>query len=244
MPKTLDQPQTTLYQRLAEIAATLTVDKNGHMTEGGKYDYIKHTDLISALKPILKENGIAIIPLRSEVIEASEYKTGSGKLGRHIRLKVTYRVVDIWTGEGFEIEGPGESADTGDKGTQKAVTSAEKYLYMRLFKVVEDAHDTDGILAPEGVKDGNDSPRPAAGSQPIPHGNSANEAELDRLRVLSKSMEKPWAEPILKARLERFGFAETVKAMQEAGATGEITATIPPPPPPPSPVSVAESQAA
>jgi hypothetical protein len=240
-PKPTDPPGPNLYERLADIAGSLQVAKNGHMTEGGKYDYIKHEDLVGALKPILKEHGIVILPLQSEIIEATEFRRANGGLGRHIRIKVTYRVVDVLTGVSIELQGLGESADTGDKGTQKAVTSAEKYLYMRLFKVVEDAMDTDGIQAPEGVKD---APAGAQnGSTPIPQGNGVNSNELDKLIAISATMPTPWATPVLKARLERFGFDKTKAELIEKGATatGEI---VPPPPPaaippPPAPEAAA-----
>lgn len=245
MSKDLDDPRLAkgrlnLYQRLADIAGTLHVDKNGQMTEAGRYSFIKHEDLIEALKSILQTNGIVILPEEVEMIAATEYKTARGALGRHVRIKVVYRIVDAWDPSvSFTVEALGEAADTQDKGTQKAGTSAEKYLYMRLLKITEGGQDSDAIAVEEGVV-AETAPRPAPGSQPIPQGNGASSVDLDRLKVLASSMATPWAEPVLKARLERFGFDVVRADLIKAGATGEIQASAPiPPPPPPAPAEVA-----
>ena len=48
---------------------------------------------------------------------------------------VTYKFVDIESGESIGDFACGQGADKGDKGVYKAITGAIKYVYMKTFNI-------------------------------------------------------------------------------------------------------------
>ena len=153
-PIVMERPGVpNIYQKIAAISASLgAIQKDGTYDggqRGGSYKFISHAALMGHLRNELARHNVVIIP---EVIEANtegreKHSTYNGQervsFERRVTVRMLFTVVDGDDPESkFTAQWSGEGIDAGDKGTQKAGTSAEKYFLFKLFKV-SDKDDPD-----------------------------------------------------------------------------------------------------
>jgi len=124
----------------AGIAKT---DRNEH----GRYNFRGIDAVQNALAPILAEHGLLIIPNVTSDIH-KETQTSGGKTTNHWSVGVEYTFINA-SGEGngeykHVTTFVGEAYDTSDKGLNKALTAAYKYMLFEVFHIpVEGSHDAD-----------------------------------------------------------------------------------------------------
>lgn len=120
-----------LVSKLAEILGAVgNVPKQGR-NAAQKYDYMRETDLVEKVRPMLAERRIMLI-LNTVEHERSEIRAGWSLTV--ITVEGTW--YDGETGESLPAgRWIGYGADSGDKGVYKAMTGAEKYLLMKTFLV-------------------------------------------------------------------------------------------------------------
>jgi len=143
--------RVNLYQKIAAISAGLgAIQKDGDFDGGGvKYKFISHAALMGHLRSELARHNIVIVPEIVEAVTTEREKNtewqGKAKVSmeRRVTTRMLFTVIDGDDPETrFTAQWAGEGIDSGDKATQKAATSGEKYLYMKLFKV-SDKDDPD-----------------------------------------------------------------------------------------------------
>ena len=117
------------------------VQKKG--SQGLRYTYAGEAALISAIRPVMVENGLFVYPY-SVQYEKSEYTTKNGAVMNHAIVIVTYRFAHI-SGETFDVTVTGEGSDSGDKAFNKAMTGAYKYAMRQTF-CIETGDDPDSAL--------------------------------------------------------------------------------------------------
>lgn len=160
-----------LWQKLAVITGDIgAIEKDGSYSggqAGGSYKFISQAQLVAKLRHELKKHRVVIEPsmvsaTTETITRVTEYNGRQvEKVSRRIVCEMEFRVVngDDPT-QHFTARWFGEAIDSGDKGTQKAATSAEKYFLMKLFKV-SDQDDPDAEGEEDGEEDGEEAPRPA-----------------------------------------------------------------------------------
>jgi hypothetical protein len=123
-----------LYPRLAAITAAV-----GWVAEDGKhfqgYRYASKDAILAALKPLLQQYPIAIIP---RVVKREDIEAGQSRQGNPItltRIEVEYTLVDPETGEVATIPWWGEALDGEGKGLTKALAAALKTFVINLFQI-------------------------------------------------------------------------------------------------------------
>lgn len=122
------QAQKSLAFKLAGIMARLNrLPKNGY-NSFHNYRYTEEADLMDALRPLLAENKIVVVP---SVLGYE--KDGDKKQFTRVHLRLVF--IDGETGERIESEWWGEAQDSGDKGLYKAYTGAMKYAMFKTFLV-------------------------------------------------------------------------------------------------------------
>ena len=174
-----------LYQKIAQITEAIGIigkDANAPQQMGG-YAFTSHGMVIGHLRHELTSRNVVIRPSGEELLrfEVTEKKTtvmqGNVPVEKvsftyHSVIKYRFTVIDgddpsvffddFWIGEGM---------DNGDKGIQKAGTSAEKYYLMKLFKMGDkddpDGIDTDGTTRTESQSA--TLTKPAAAKPPTPY---------------------------------------------------------------------------
>lgn len=135
-----------IFQRMSAITAELqTVAKNLTVSTGknNSYKAVSERDVIDAVKPIEFKHGVYSYPYAREVLESeileseNEYQ---GKVTKKTtffsRIKTTYRFVNMDKPDEFiDMVTFAEGIDSGDKGSGKAMTYADKYALMKAYKI-------------------------------------------------------------------------------------------------------------
>lgn len=124
-----------IFAALMAVQAELKAPKNQH-NSFGKYDYRSAEDIIEAVKPLLKDNGL-FLNMSDDIV----------LIGDRYYVKATVKVVDVVTGESVQTsalaresaqkKGMDESQVTGT-----ASSYARKYALNGLF-AIDDNRDAD-----------------------------------------------------------------------------------------------------
>lgn len=124
-----------IFAALMAVQAELKAPKGQH-NSFGKYDYRSAEDIIEAVKPLLKENGL-FLNMSDEVV----------LVGDRYYIKATVKVVDVVTGESVQTSALAREA-AQEKGmdesqvTGTASSYARKYALNGLF-AIDDNRDAD-----------------------------------------------------------------------------------------------------
>jgi len=128
-----------LFQKLQIISEKVGyVAKNIDIAVGAtKYKAVGELDVITAVKPVEVEFGIFSYPTKHEVVESKELEKANGRVEQFVRVKTTYRFVDIDNpAEFIETTALGDGVDSGDKASGKAQTYADKYALLKAYKIM------------------------------------------------------------------------------------------------------------
>lgn len=120
--------------KLARIMAGLPELKPEGENKHFGYSYIKDTQVSGALRKRLADERLMIIP---DVIseEWVETETARGGTSWVTKMHIRFTVIDGDSGDETTGSGFGYGDDSGDKGANKAFTSALKYWLLKLFQI-------------------------------------------------------------------------------------------------------------
>ena len=124
-----------IYAALMAVQADLKAPKGQH-NSFGKYDYRSAEDIIEAVKPLLKNNGL-FLNMSDEVV----------LVGERYYIKATVKVVDVVTGESVQTSALAREAAQKKGMDESQVTGtassyARKYALNGLF-AIDDTKDAD-----------------------------------------------------------------------------------------------------
>ena len=144
-PESIDIKSMNIFQRVAAITAELgTVAKNLSVKAGGgSYKAVSERDIIDAVKPLEEKYRVYSYPSAREIIDdeiLEGEKTYNGSTTKtttfFTRIQTVYTFVNIdEPKETFSTIVFSEGIDTGDKGSGKAMTYADKYALMKAYKI-------------------------------------------------------------------------------------------------------------
>lgn len=105
------------------------VGKRGQFGQEGtsnsyKFRGVDHA--LNAFGPACRLHGVLVLPIRTEA-GYRDVKTSGGKNSRECTVTVTYKIIGP-TGDHIEVQSVGESMDSADKGTAKALSTALRSL--------------------------------------------------------------------------------------------------------------------
>ncbi|RJQ53414.1 MAG: hypothetical protein C4521_07730 [Actinobacteria bacterium] len=150
-------PPKALARKLSEVMGLVeTIQKRGYNEHFG-YWFATEVDVASAVRQGLSERGIMIFP----AVVGDELRTIETRNGTQTITKVHMRFtfVDSETGEMFTVPWLGEGMDGQDKGINKAIVSAVKYLLLKTF-LIPTGDDTENEGDPErSVYRGQEKPK-------------------------------------------------------------------------------------
>lgn len=135
-----------IFQRMLAIESELsTIAKNLTVSTGksNSYKAVSERDVIDNVKPIEAKHGVYSYPLEREVIESnileseSTYNGNTTKKSTFMtRIKTVYRFVNVDSpNEYVDTVVFSEGIDSQDKGSGKAMTYADKYALMKMYKI-------------------------------------------------------------------------------------------------------------
>lgn len=128
----------TIQKKLAEKG----IDK-AHYNDQQKYNFRGIDDVYNALANLLAENGLCIIPyVVNRTCEAKTTKTGGNLF--FTTVEVEYTLISSRDGSQIKCKTFGEAMDSGDKSTNKAMSTAYKYMCFQVFCIpTEGDNDSD-----------------------------------------------------------------------------------------------------
>ena len=170
-----------IFAALMAVQAELKAPKNQH-NSFGKYDYRSAEDIIEAVKPLLKENGL-FLNMSDDIV----------LIGDRYYVKATVKVVDVVTGESVQTSALAREAAQKKGMDESQVTGtassyARKYALNGLF-AIDDNRDAD---TNEYARQTSQN---AAGAHPMRNAYTSKGLANDELRskamhALSKEMQR------------------------------------------------------
>lgn len=141
----------TIHVLMGQVMAEIQPVAKSKLNQQQNYAFRGIDDAMAAVHDALIKYGVFFVP---EVV-ASEYVTRTTKSGTEmqvVRLQVAYRFYGPG-GDCIAAVGMGEAMDSGDKATQKAMSSALKYVLFHTFCIVteETEHDDLDYSPPVGA---------------------------------------------------------------------------------------------
>lgn len=135
-----------IYQKMSAVTSELqTVAKNliVQQTKTSYYRAVSERDVLDAVKPLEAKYGIYSYPSSRDILESNMLESESEYQGKVVkkttfmtRIKTVYRFVNIDNPEEFvETITFAEGIDSQDKGSGKAMTYADKYALMKVYKI-------------------------------------------------------------------------------------------------------------
>lgn len=147
--KDIDVMPRTLAAKILKVSEEIGCVKKGKAPAGGvNFEYQGWEAVMPAVRNACLNNGLCLVP--SFTLISAERAEKNGKLWTFVYVAMSLLIKDAETGESIVMEFIGESAGVDDKGVQKAITSATKYAYLKLFQIptVDDAKDDPDGHAP------------------------------------------------------------------------------------------------
>jgi len=135
-----------VYKAISAVQGEMAVvgiskDRTNH--QGSGYQFRGIDDVLNALAPILAKHKLVIMP-RAIRREMTERTSKAGGALFYVTLEVEYDFISAVDGSMHTAKGIGEAMDSGDKGTNKAMSAAYKYVCFQAFCIpTEGDNDTD-----------------------------------------------------------------------------------------------------
>ncbi len=124
----------------AAMEEVQAVGKDGRNTQQG-YDFRGVDQVVNAVGPIFRKHRIIPVPHHC-VAQYRDVRTSNDKPSREVTVSATYRFYGP-AGDYIEALVPGESMDSGDKGTPKAMSVAYRIALLQLLCIPTNDPDPD-----------------------------------------------------------------------------------------------------
>lgn len=98
----------------------------GKPNQNGSYQFRGVDAALNAFGPACRLHGVLVLPVKTEAAYR-DVKTSTGKPSRECTVTVTYRIIGP-AGDHIEVQSVGESMDSADKGTAKALSTSLRSL--------------------------------------------------------------------------------------------------------------------
>ena len=136
-----------VYQAINAVQGAMSkigIAKNQRNTQGSGYNFRGIDDVYNALSPLLAEHGLCILPrMVHRVCEERQSRSGGALF--YVTVEAEFDFVCAEDGSKHTVRTFGEAMDSGDKGTNKAMSAAYKYAAFQAFAIpTEGDNDADG----------------------------------------------------------------------------------------------------
>ena len=212
----MSEAAVSVHQAWAAVMGDVQAVRKGDRNSQHNFNFRGIDAVMNAVGPAMRRHGVYCAPVRIEPQWRDAMTTG-GKPARECLLVVTFRVTGP-AGDWFEGQAPGESLDSGDKATPKAMSVAYRTFLLQSLTIPTDDPDPDSHSYEREV-----SPRLSA---PEPNPNAAP-SQRERARMFALAGQKFAADEDFKAWLADKGFHGSRKdltALQTAWVTNQLKA--------------------
>lgn len=160
-----------IYEAMANVMKEISpIAKDKKMDSGSiRYKFRGIDDVYNKLQPLLAREGIFIVPY---MVERMQQAMSDRLIKVFCRMRYYFYCAD---GSYIASEVVGESNDTSDKGTNKCMSIAIKYVLFQMFCIpTEDMSDPDSVMIENG------SGREAAREAAQENGSRSGKAQAKR----------------------------------------------------------------
>jgi hypothetical protein len=135
-----------VYQAINAVQtelASIGISKSSRNSQGAGYNFRGIDAVYNVLSSIMAKNGLCIIPrMLSRISEERVSKAGGALF--YITVEAEFDLVSAEDGSKHTARTFGEAMDSGDKGTNKAMSAAYKYMAFQTFAIpTEGDNDAD-----------------------------------------------------------------------------------------------------
>jgi hypothetical protein len=164
-PKGVEGPK--IYPAICSIIGDIGAIAKNKKNQKQGFMYRGIDDVMNALQPMLAKYHVFVVPtVLEQYREDGTTKAGGVSHLSIFKIKYTFYAED---GSFIESVTVGESADTGDKGSNKAMAIAFKYALFQVFCIpTEEMPDPDAETPPEMEKKPKATPKPSTKTAPVP----------------------------------------------------------------------------
>lgn len=118
--------------------------KDQRADSGGRYDFRGVDRVVNAVGPALRRHGVLMLPSRLLAVEYVEARTSGGKAIQECRVQVEWTVMgpkgDVLP---TTIQSAGQATDTQDKATAKAISVAQRTVFLSALHIPTQDPDID-----------------------------------------------------------------------------------------------------
>jgi len=177
-----------VYKAIVSVQAALAkegISKDRTCTQGASYKFRGIDDVYNALAPFLADANLCVLP-RMLGRDCVERQSKQGGALFYTTVTAEFDFVSAIDGS-KHIVGPmyGEAMDSGDKGTNKAMSAAYKYAAFQAFCIPTEG-DNDSENSTHEVKPQKPPPRPAQPPKPSPPADPALISDAQRKMIFAK----------------------------------------------------------
>ena len=126
-----------IYTKLVEVMRDIGSIGKGQRNAQQGFNFRGIDDVMNALYPALTKHGVFIAPRileRKEEIRSVVRGNGKAGVDKHVSITISYTFY-AQDGSSVAIATVGEGIDSGDKATNKALSSAFKYALLQAFSI-------------------------------------------------------------------------------------------------------------
>lgn len=141
-----DAEQVPVHVAWARVMADVqSISKSDQRNDaGGRYSFRGVDRVVNAVGPALRRHGVLVLPTKIVSKEYGESRTSGGKTMQECTVTVQWTVI----GPGgdmlpFPLESAGEATDTQDKSTAKAISVAQRVLFLTSLQIPTQDPETD-----------------------------------------------------------------------------------------------------
>lgn len=135
-------PVGVIHQLLGDVMRAVSHVAKAAFNETQKYNFRGIDDVLNALGPALREHGVVPVPKLRKVTYRDTFSSAKQTPTREVTVEVTYKFTAP-DGSYVPVTVPGESLDTSDKGTAKAMSVAYRIALIQLFALPTNEPTTD-----------------------------------------------------------------------------------------------------
>jgi hypothetical protein len=135
-----------VYKAINRVQAELSkqgISKAHRNSQGAGYNFRGIDDVYNAISPLLAQHGLCILPrMLSRTCDERQSKSGGALF--YVTVEAEFDLVCAEDGSKHTVRTFGEAMDSGDKGTNKAMSAAYKYAAFQTFAIpTEGDNDAD-----------------------------------------------------------------------------------------------------
>lgn len=122
-----------IFEKIPLIMAEIGAVAKAHKNTAQNYAFRGIDDVLAAAQPVMAKHGVFSVPnVLESLTEERTSKNGGTLIFRLLKVQSRFYATD---GSFFDAVTIGEACDSGDKASNKAMSAAEKYALIEVFKI-------------------------------------------------------------------------------------------------------------